>query len=214
MTGDPAGSHSVVTPAESSKARLGMLLFFNKALSLDYETACVTCHHPKFATGDDLSLPIGVAASYINVLGPARKMRTDLGPLADGAPNMPATPPIINSVLYESSMFWDGRIFVSGTDSEGGSWRSKRRIAGTVWILMRGQVCCAHKRASQLQTRTRCVITGISAGDIDADGYPDLYLAHWGQEVCRARRRHCLKTRLLRILIPWMLPGASVRLMA
>lgn len=41
------------------KIALGETLFWDPELSGNRDTACVTCHHPGFGTGDDLSLPVG-----------------------------------------------------------------------------------------------------------------------------------------------------------
>ncbi len=41
------------------EAELGQLLFYDPILSGGREVACATCHHPKFATGDGVSLGIG-----------------------------------------------------------------------------------------------------------------------------------------------------------
>src|SRR5262249_24378457 len=38
----------------------GMRLFFSRSLSGEFESACVSCHHPDFAGTDQLSLSVGV----------------------------------------------------------------------------------------------------------------------------------------------------------
>jgi len=46
-------------PVSIKEASLGQLLFYDTVLSGNKEVACATCHHPKFGTGDGLSLSIG-----------------------------------------------------------------------------------------------------------------------------------------------------------
>ena len=46
-------------PVSVIEASLGQLLFYDPVLSGNKEVACATCHHPKFGTGDGLSLSIG-----------------------------------------------------------------------------------------------------------------------------------------------------------
>lgn len=42
-----------------AEARLGQLLFYDPVLSGNRNIACATCHHPRFATSDGLSLGLG-----------------------------------------------------------------------------------------------------------------------------------------------------------
>lgn len=60
-------------PAEA-KIELGRALFFDKILSGNRNIACATCHHPKHASSDDLSLTLGTGASG---LGRDRKAGPD-----------------------------------------------------------------------------------------------------------------------------------------
>lgn len=53
------------------EARLGQLLFYDAILSGNRTVACATCHHPKFGTGDGVSLSLGDGGIG---LGPARKV--------------------------------------------------------------------------------------------------------------------------------------------
>ncbi|PRX34944.1 cytochrome c peroxidase [Meinhardsimonia xiamenensis] len=52
------------------EARLGQLLFYDPILSGNRNISCATCHHPRFATSDGLSLGIGEGGIG---LGPARR---------------------------------------------------------------------------------------------------------------------------------------------
>jgi cytochrome c peroxidase len=93
-----------VDPAE---ARLGQLLFFDPILSGNRSVSCATCHHPRFATSDGLSLGLGDGGIG---LGPDRT--------ADPA-NLPEqriprnSPALFNLGAHEMTvMFHDGRIEV------------------------------------------------------------------------------------------------------
>ena len=104
---------------EGALFELGKQLFFSKSLSRNFETACVSCHHPYLGGGDDLSLPVGVGALDPLLLGPGRVHDGNrlVDPLADGGPNVARnSPTTFNLALYDRSMFWDGRIEV--LDSE------------------------------------------------------------------------------------------------
>ena len=59
LTGDPSTGRDLPN-IEDPKAQLGMKLFYTKGLGGDFDSACVTCHHPMLGGGDDLALPIGV----------------------------------------------------------------------------------------------------------------------------------------------------------
>lgn len=94
---------------------LGKALFFTKSLSMNGDTACVSCHHPMLGGGDALSLPVGVDALVPELLGPGRTHDGDRSKdrFADGAPNVPRnSPTIFNLQFYNRSIFWDGRIKV------------------------------------------------------------------------------------------------------
>jgi cytochrome c peroxidase len=43
--------------------QLGKKLFFSKGLGGDFDSACVTCHHPALGGADQLSLSVGVDAN-------------------------------------------------------------------------------------------------------------------------------------------------------
>ncbi|MFW2541896.1 cytochrome-c peroxidase [Primorskyibacter sp. 2E107] len=46
-------------PIDPAEAKLGQLLFYDPVLSGNRNISCATCHHPKFATSDGLSLGLG-----------------------------------------------------------------------------------------------------------------------------------------------------------
>lgn len=90
------------TPAE---VELGQLLFYDPVLSGNQTVACATCHHPRFATSDGLSLGLGDGGIG---LGPERRVDPD---------NMPEqriprhSPGLFNLGAAEFTvMFHDGRL--------------------------------------------------------------------------------------------------------
>jgi cytochrome c peroxidase len=60
LAGAPApvtdASYVAIDPAE---AKLGQLLFYDPILSGNRNISCATCHHPRFGTGDGVSLSLG-----------------------------------------------------------------------------------------------------------------------------------------------------------
>ena len=88
-----------------AEIHLGRLLFYDPVLSGNRDIACATCHHPRFATSDGLSLGLGEGGAG---LGPARR---------DSAANPPAqliprnAPALFNlGAAQFTDMFHDGRI--------------------------------------------------------------------------------------------------------
>lgn len=61
-------------PVDLEQAKLGQLLFYDPILSGNRNISCATCHHPKFATGDGLSLGLGEGGQG---LGPKRTANAD-----------------------------------------------------------------------------------------------------------------------------------------
>ncbi len=93
-----------VTQAE---VKLGQLLFWDPILSGNRNISCGTCHHPKFATGDGLSLGLGEGGLG---LGPARTADPDNLP----EQRIPRNAPALFNVGAKAFtvMFHDGRIEV------------------------------------------------------------------------------------------------------
>jgi cytochrome c peroxidase len=92
-------------PVDRAEAELGQLLFYDAILSGNRTVSCATCHHPRFATGDGMSLGLGDGGVG---LGPER--------VADGD-NLPEqriprnSPPLFNLGAHEMTvLFADGRI--------------------------------------------------------------------------------------------------------
>jgi cytochrome c peroxidase len=93
----------------AAKLRLGQLLFFDKLLSGNRDTACATCHHPSFFTDDALSLSIGTGGTG---LGPTRVKGATRPFVARNATDV-----FNRGSLEWTTMFWDMR--VSGTSNTG-----------------------------------------------------------------------------------------------
>ena len=95
---------------ESPIAQLGKKLFFSKSLGGAFDSACVSCHHPSLGGADELSLPIGVDAIEPDLLGQGRVNST-------GLPIVPRnSPTVVNSALWDTSLFWDSRVESSGKE--------------------------------------------------------------------------------------------------
>jgi cytochrome c peroxidase len=78
---------------------LGQALAFDRILSGNRDIACMTCHMPKFATGDDRSLSIGQGATGF---GPARVHPQGVF--------IPRNAPQLFNLFALKPLFWDGRI--------------------------------------------------------------------------------------------------------
>lgn len=113
LTGNPAQGRTPVAIESSPLAQLGRALFFSKSLSVNFDVACASCHHPLLAGADGLSLPVGVGAIEDDRIGPGRRHdgNTLIDPEADGGPNVERnTPSTFNSAFYDFSLFYDGRV--------------------------------------------------------------------------------------------------------
>ncbi|MGD9295270.1 MAG: cytochrome c peroxidase, partial [Roseobacter sp.] len=87
------------------EAQLGQLLFYDPVLSGNKTVACATCHHPRFATSDGVSLSIGDGGLG---LGPARRIDPQNPPEERIPRNSPA---LFNLGAHEFTvMFHDGRL--------------------------------------------------------------------------------------------------------
>lgn len=111
-----------VPSIEEPLAQLGKKLFFTKSLGGDFDSACVTCHHPALGGADDLSLPIGVGATNEDLLGQGRVHH-------DGLPLVPRNAPtVFNMALWDRGLFHDSRVetlnFVRGSNGSNGDIRT------------------------------------------------------------------------------------------
>lgn len=103
ISGD-ASSGRTLPQISDPLAQLGKKLFFSKALGGEFDSACVSCHHPALGGGDNLSLPFGVGAIDPNLLGPGRGD-------ASGIPNVPRNAPTtFNIGLWDGALFMDARV--------------------------------------------------------------------------------------------------------
>jgi cytochrome c peroxidase len=101
-------------PVDLAEARLGQLLFYDPILSGNRNISCATCHHPKFATSDGLSLGLGEGGIG---LGPDRRPDPANLPELRIPRNAPA---LFNLGAKEFTvMFHDGRIEVDDTRPSG-----------------------------------------------------------------------------------------------
>ncbi len=102
LTGDPSTGR-VLPDIEDPLPRLGMKLFFTKALSGTGDSACVSCHHPALGGGDAIPMSIGIGADDPDLLGPGRTHPE--------GPRVPRNAPTtFNSGMWDQMMFWDGRV--------------------------------------------------------------------------------------------------------
>jgi cytochrome c peroxidase len=91
-------------PVRPALVLLGQALLFDPILSGNRDIACMTCHHPKFATSDARHLSIGQGATG---LGPTRVHPT-------GA-FIPRNSPALFNIQQNKALFWDGRVSVDST---------------------------------------------------------------------------------------------------
>ena len=109
LTGDPATGRTLPS-INDPKAQLGKKLFFSKGLGGDNDSACVSCHHPSLAGGDNLSLSIGVGAEIPDLLGPGR-FHDSAASNYDGGPTVPRNAPTtFNIAMWDQALFHDGRV--------------------------------------------------------------------------------------------------------
>ncbi|WP_136441489.1 cytochrome-c peroxidase [Pacificoceanicola onchidii] len=102
------------TPTNQAEARLGQQLFYDPILSGNRNISCATCHHPKFATADGLSLGLGEGAVG---LGPDRKPTQDNMPEQRIPRNATA---LFNLGAHEfTTLFHDGRVKADPTRKGG-----------------------------------------------------------------------------------------------
>ncbi len=99
---------------DPDEVKLGQLLFFDQVLSGNRNISCATCHHPRFATSDGLSLGLGEGGIG---LGPERRADPDNLPEQRIPRNSPA---LFNLGAPEFAVFFhDGRIETDPTRPSG-----------------------------------------------------------------------------------------------
>lgn len=110
----PPVTDAMYAPVDEAEARLGHLLFWDPILSGNRNVSCATCHHPRFGTGDGVSLALGEGGAG---LGPDRHVDPDNPPERRIPRNAPA---LFNLGAAEFTvMFHDGRIEVDPSRPSG-----------------------------------------------------------------------------------------------
>ncbi|MGB8223359.1 MAG: cytochrome c peroxidase [Polyangiales bacterium] len=87
----------IVNDVPEARIELGRLLFFDPVLSVDRQTACVTCHSEIWGMGDGIPRAIGHGAGL------------DAGPGREGPNVLRRNSPALYNLAFRSSLFWDGR---------------------------------------------------------------------------------------------------------
>lgn len=101
-------------PLSQQESELGQLLFYDPILSGNRNISCATCHHPKLATADGVSLGLGEGGVG---LGPKRRAGLTNSPEARIPRNAPA---LFNLGAHEfTALFHDGRIESDATRPNG-----------------------------------------------------------------------------------------------
>lgn len=102
----PLGDADFVA-VDPHEAKLGQLLFYDPILSGNRNISCATCHHPRFATSDGVSLGVGEGGVG---LGPERKA----DPKNPPEQRIPRNAPGLFNLGHKDIrvMFHDGRIEV------------------------------------------------------------------------------------------------------
>lgn len=90
-------------PVRPSLVALGQALMFDPILSGNRDISCMSCHHPKLATGDARHLAIGQGAAGLG--------RERIHPRGAFIPRN--APPLFNMHAL-GKLFWDGRVSVDG----------------------------------------------------------------------------------------------------
>lgn len=100
----PKPGAEFVTP-DRAQAELGQVLFYDPILSGSKTVSCAHCHHPRFGTGDGVSLGLGDGGIG---LGPERRADPDNPPQKRMARNAPG---LFNLGAVEfTRLFHDGRV--------------------------------------------------------------------------------------------------------
>ena len=99
---------------DRAEAELGWHLFYDPILSGNRNISCATCHHPRFATGDGVSLSLGEGGTG---LGPDRRADPDNTPERRIPRNSPA---LFNLGARDlPAIFHDGRVELDPTRKAG-----------------------------------------------------------------------------------------------
>lgn len=97
MTGAGLRALPPAPPVSDALFDLGQALAFDKELSGNRDTSCMTCHHPELGTDDDRSLSAGTGA-------------TGVGARRQGGDTIARSAPPLFNLHVPRVMFWDGRV--------------------------------------------------------------------------------------------------------
>lgn len=110
----PSFPEASFPPVDMAEVELGQLLFYDPVLSGSRTVSCATCHHPRFATSDGVSLGIGDGGVG---LGPERVFDPENRPEQRIPRNSPA---LFNLGATEfTTFFHDGRLEVDTSRPSG-----------------------------------------------------------------------------------------------
>jgi cytochrome c peroxidase len=111
LSGDPSIGRNLPLITDPIPS-LGRLLFFSKNLGGEFDSACVSCHHPVLGGGDGLSLPVGVhGVDAMNVSDPDLLGVGRHAEVAGGLPRVSRnSPSIFNAGLRDRGLFLDSRV--------------------------------------------------------------------------------------------------------
>jgi len=87
----------IMNDVPEARIELGRLLFFDPILSVDDQTACVTCHSELWGMGDGIARAIGHSAGL------------DAGPRRKGPNTLRRNSQALYNLAFRSSLLWDGR---------------------------------------------------------------------------------------------------------
>lgn len=97
---------AVDTPEQNPKhVALGRLLFFDRIICGNQDTACATCHHPLTNTTDSLALGVGTGSPSVNEVGIFRVRGEEREFIPRNAPDL-----FNRGSVHWTSMFWDSRV--------------------------------------------------------------------------------------------------------
>ena len=98
-SGRGIGPLPVTVKPRQPLVRLGQMLAFDKVLSGNRDISCMSCHVPRFGTGDGKSLSVGTGSSG---LGPDRTHPAGVF--------IPRNAPPLYNLDAMRTLFWDGRV--------------------------------------------------------------------------------------------------------
>lgn len=86
----------IMNNVPEARIELGHLLFCDPVLSVDRETACITCHSERWGMGDSLPRAVGHSAGLL------------AGPGRSGPNQLRRNSPSLYNLAFRSTLLWDG----------------------------------------------------------------------------------------------------------